>query len=253
MIQVPENTIIAIGDSPAFMGCHKHILESLAGNPRRDWFVKHAYHCLPLTVANQYGFAIKSLYTFRAIWDGGDEQRNVQIEILGGDGTTPEHQQPCQFVNSHFGMGTVTIQNRFVLRTPPGVNLMTINPPNIFVDGVHHMSGVIESDNLRRDFTFNLKLTRPNHPVTVNQGDYIGCVLPVPRYFQDRFQIQDGADVYQYDQLQNEHKTMLEFGVERRERDPAKPHGNGKRYFHGEDIWGNRFLDHQKTVRRPPK
>ena len=54
-------------------------------------------------------------------------------------------------------MGVVTIQNRFTFRTPPDVNLMTINPPNYWIDGIQHMTGVIETDNLRRDFTFNLK------------------------------------------------------------------------------------------------
>lgn len=251
MITVPDNTLVAISDVPEFAGCHKHIVESLAGKPRRDWFVNHAYHCLPLTIGNQYGFAIRSLYTFTATWEGGDHRDNVIVQILEGDGSTPEHKDPCQFVNSHFGMGTVTIQNRFTFRTPPGVNLITINPPNHFVDGLHHMTGVIETDNLRRDFTFNLKLTRPGHTVTINQGDWVGCVLPIPRYFQDQFVLASAEDIFSTEQIAEEQLTMKEFGNERRDRDPEKPGGNGKRYFRGEDVWENQFPDHQRTVRRP--
>lgn len=251
MIQIPENTLVAVADNPEFAGCHKYIVESLAGKPRREWFVKHAYHCLPLTIGNQYGFAIRSLYTFSATWHGGDHADSVEVNILAGDGRTPDHSSPCQFVKSHFGMGTVTIQNRFTFRTPPGVNLITINPPNHFVDGLHHMTGVIETDNLRRDFTYNLKLTRPGHTVTINQGDWIGCVLPVTRYFQDDFVLRGAEELFDADQIAAEQHTMQEFGVERSQRDPEKPGGNGKRYFRGEDVWGNQFPDHQRTVRRP--
>lgn len=250
MIQVPENNIVAIGEDSNFNGCHKYIIESLAGNQRRDWMSKHAYHCLPMIIANQYGFAVKSLYKFSATWDGGDGKNNVHVRILDGDGSTPKNKHPCQFVNSHFGMGTITIQNRFTLRTPSGVNLMTMNPPNTFIDGLHHIMGVIETDNLRRDFTFNLKLTRPNHQVIINKGDWIGCVLPIPRYFQDNFVVRDGTEIFDSEQIYNEQLTAQQFGKERREDDPKKRGGNGKRYFKGEDIWGNQFLNHQRTIKK---
>lgn len=250
MICVPDNNIVVYGDESKFNGCHKYIIESLEGKQRRNWFSKHAYHCLPMLIGNQYGFAIKSLYKFNAVWDGGDGSKNVNIEILDGDGKTPEHQNPCQFVSSHFGMGTITIQNRFVFRTPPGVNLMTIHPPNVFVDGLNHITAVIETDNLRRDFTFNLKLTRPNHKVTINKGDWIGCVLPIPRYFQDNFVISDSTEIFDNKEIYDEQMTAKTFGEERRKDDPKKRNGNGKRYFKGEDVWGNKFSDHQRIVKR---
>jgi hypothetical protein len=243
---VPDDTIVVMGDSPDFMGCHKYILEGLG--VKRDWFSEHAYRCLPLTIGNQYGIAVKSLYEFTAMWDGGGGPENVHINILDGDGTTEEHPLPCQTVSSHFGMGTVTVQNRFVFRTPPGVNLMTINPPNVFIDGIHHMTGVVETDNLRRDFTFNLRLTRQNRYVHVNIGDYIGCVLPIPRYYQDNFQVKDFSDLYGPEDLAEEHQVVEEFARERRENDPQKKHGNGRRYSQGQDVRGRKFLDHQKSV-----
>jgi hypothetical protein len=247
-IVVPENTIVALGDDPNFMGCHRHILE--VPGIKRDWFNDHAYRCLPLAIGNRYGIAVKSLYEFTAVWDGEDFAQSVRIDILDGDGTTPEHPYPCQTVSSHFGMGTITVQNRFVLRTPPGVNLMTISPPNYFIDGLHYMTGVVETDNLRRDFTFNLRLTRPNHTVHIRVGDYVGCVLPVPRYFQDSFEVRDAAILFDSETIAEEHEVAVEFAKEREGPDKLKKHGNGNRYLHGEDSRGNRFPDHQRTVFR---
>jgi len=154
-----------------------------------------------------------------------------------------------QTISSHFGMGTFTIQNRFTFRTPPGVNLMTINPPNHWIDGIQHMTGVVETDNLRRDFTFNLRITRKNEKIIINKGDYIGCVLPIPRYFVDGFSLKNFEDILTPEQILEEQQAMADFGDERRNLDRSKPHGNGRRYFNGEDVYGCPFSDHQKKIK----
>jgi len=243
MITVPENTIIAIPEHESYKDSVFQIVKPFKGNIKRSWFVDHAYWCLPLTVGNQYGFGIQSLRTFTILWNGGKGNHDVKVEFLDGNNTV--HQS----ISSHFGMGTVTIQNRFTFRTPPNVNLMTINPPNYWIDGIQHMTGVIETDNLRRDFTFNLKVTRPNHLIQINKGDFIGCVLPIPRYFVDSFELKHADEVLTVQEIAEEQQAMRDFGIERSTLDRNKPHGNGRRYFHGEDVYGNKFPDHQKRVR----
>jgi hypothetical protein len=245
MIKVPENKIITIPESDEFNNSNEIILKSLKGEIKRDWFINHAYFCLPLVIGNQMGFVIKSQKTFTVEWNGGDSQSDTKVAIID-EGDNPVHQS----ISSHFGMGTVTIQNRFTFRTPPGVNLMTINPPNHFIDGIHHMTGVVETDNLRRDFTFNLKVTRPNHKITINKGDYIGCIIPTPRYFIDGFELDTAENVLTKEEIQLERKAMSDHGIERSQVDVNKPHGNGRRYFNGEDVYGCPFLDHQKKINK---
>ena len=243
MIQVPENKIITICESSEFENSNEIIILPLKGENKRDWFINHAYFCLPLVIGNQMGFGIKSLKTFSVEWDGGDSPHNTKVQILD-KGDNPNHQH----INSHFGMGTVTIQNRFTFRTPPNINLMTINPPNHWIDGVQHMTGVIETDNLRRDFTFNLKITRKNEKIIINKGELIGCVIPTPRYFIDSFSLERGEDIFTKEQIEEERTAMKDFGIERSTVDRTKPHGNGRRYFNGEDVYGCPFHDHQKRI-----
>jgi hypothetical protein len=243
MIVVPNNKLVTIPENNDFIKSNELIIESLKGKFKRDWFIKHAYFCLPLVIGNQYGFGIKSLKTFKAIWNGGDSPSDTTVEILEEDVN-----KNYQSISSHFGMGTITIQNRFTFRTPPGVNLMTINPPNQFIDGVHHMTGVVETDNLRRDFTFNLKITRPNIEITINKGDYIGCVLPIPRHFVDEFELVNGYDIFTKEEIEEEQTAMRDFGIERATKDIHKPNGNGRRYFKGEDVYGCPFSDHQNKL-----
>jgi hypothetical protein len=245
MIRVPKGKIITITEKSEFENSNDIVLESLRGHLKRDWFVPHTYFCLPLVIGNQMGFVVKSLKTFTIEWNGGITPNDTEVEILD-NGEYPGY----QYITSHFGMGTVTIQNRFTFRTPSGVNLMTINPPNHFIDGIHHMTGVVETDNLRRDFTFNLKVTRPNHKIIINKGDYIGCVVPTSRYFVDGFDLEKAENILSKEEIELERKAMRDFGIERQTVDRENPHGNGRRYFNGEDVYSCPFPDHQKRINK---
>lgn len=249
MITVPDSNIVAISYIPEWE--KKEYLDmvfmSLKNHSKRDWFVDHAYHCLPLTIGNQYGFVVKSLWDFEAVWNGGNTKEDIYVEIKNEE---EEYARlaPLQSVQSHFGMGVITVQTAFTLRTPPNINLMTMNPPNSFVDGLYHMTGVIETDNLRRDFTFNLRITRQDFVIKVKKGDYIGCVIPYPRHFIDQYKLVAATDLYEKELIEEEQKCMADFGHERSNIDIHKKGKNGKRYWRGMDIYDNKFPDHQTSL-----
>lgn len=238
---------MAIPEQPIFNALPSQVVEPLKGHFKRDWFVQHAYLCPPLILGNEHGFIVKSLYNFRAKWNGGEWLDATEIEVLDENYEREKHQ--C--ITSHFGMGVVTIQNRFTFRTEPGVNLITINPPNFYIDGIQHMTGVIETDNLRRDFTFNLKITRLNEWVNISKGTPIGCVLPYPRHFIDKFEFKNALDVITPEEIATEQQVMRDFGKERAEVDMFKQNKVGRRYHNGEDVYGNKFREHQKRLDRP--
>jgi hypothetical protein len=219
--------------------------ESLVGNKWREWFSDHAYLCLPLTIGNQYGFVVKSNHAFDITWNGGRGIDATTVN-MGEDFNDDWHGQQ---IESHFGDGIVTIQNGFTLRTSDKINLMTINPPNYFIDGLAHMTGVVECDNLRRDFTFNLKLTRKDYTVSIKKGDWIGCFIPVPRYFVENHEMIDAKDYLSPKVIEEERQISKAFGEERMGDDLKKSHKAGRRYFNGEDVYDNKFTDHQKRIK----
>jgi hypothetical protein len=240
---IPENKILVI---PSHFDEEKidygQTMISLIGENKRDWFNSHFYYCLPLTIGNQYGFAIKSRKKFTAMWDGGISKDNTYVRIL-------EDQDPSQTVVSHFGSGIITIQNAFTLRTPPNINLMTVQPPNIFIPGLASMTGVIETDNLRRDFTFNLKITIPNFKISVNVGDIIAAFLPIPRNFVENFELDHVRNIFSDELHLEEIKAANEFGRQRGTEDKIKPHEAGRKYFKGLDYDDSEYIyNHQKTL-----
>ena len=241
--QVPKNVIALLLHDESYRSTVEDIISPLKGNKKRDWFTPHFYYCLPLVIGNQYGFIIKSLYDWTAFWDGNNNPYTVKIQIA--DDNPKGH----QFITNHFGSGIITIQNRFSIRTEPGVNLITINPPNYILPNLQNMTGVVETDNLRRDFTFNLKITTPDIPVTVKKGQPIAAFLPIPRYYVENFEIKIAEDIFSNDILQNEREMAQKFGKERSSVDLEKPHRAGRRYWNGEDADGIKFLDHQKKIK----
>lgn len=250
-IKVPDNRIVAVPYTPEFKGRQDEIFFNFNGMVNRSWFVEHAYRCLPLVMGNQHGFGVKSLYDFSVWWNGGEKTDDVKVAVH--DEEYYLQNSNLQSIKPHFGMGTITLQTAFSLRTPPNVSLITIDPPNVINDGLRNMMGVIETDNLRRDFTFNLRITRPNSLVTVKKGDIIAAVMPYPRLFIDNYKLVAPEEVFTEEEIKGEQEAARLFGVERSQEDVKKPHGVGRRYHRGEDIYGNKFkYPHQRNL-RPPK
>ena len=146
----------------------------------------------------------------------------------------------------------MTVQTAFALRTPPEVNLMTLQPPNQFIDGLQNLMGVVEADNLRRDFTFNLKITRPDHPIEIKVGDLLAAVLPIPRGFVEKFELIDAYERLSPETVAFEQQTARDFGREREEVDSKNKRGVGRRYFRGEDVYGQTFKYPHQQVLTPP-
>jgi len=241
--EVPENKILIVPSHPNKPTYHEHIIEPLIGNPKRDWFNSHFYYCLPLLIGNQHGFVIKSTRDFEITWDGSNDKiKDLNINFLNNDN------YQMQNFNDGFSTGILTIQNHFALKTPPGINLMTIQPPNMFIPGTVAMTGVIETDQIRRDFTFNLKVTIPNMTIRINKGDPLGAFIPVPRYFVDNFTIEHASEYFDENILQNEHNDLQELSRQRATDDREKPHESGRKYFNGEHAFGQPYSDHQKRL-----
>lgn len=241
---VPDNVIAIITQGDIFRNSVHDIVQPLLGNKKRDWFTPHFYFCLPLVIGNQYGFIIRSYYSWSAIWNGTSGTDAITINIENPD---PD---PHQLISSHFGSGIVTVQNRFHFRTPPGINLVTFNPPNFLMPDIQNLTGVIEADNLRRDFTFNLKITEPNKEIKISKGQPIAALFPIPRYFVDDFKIKIDNELFSDEVIRYERIMGSKFSYERRGPDTKKPHGAGRRYWKGEDADGNKFIDHQTRFKK---
>lgn len=244
-LEVPENTIAVVKTQDSVLD-YTDIVKSLIGHPTRDWFIKYASFCLPLTIANQYGFVITAQHDAELFWDGESIHLDVKSEAL-------YDYSSGQVYAVDFGPGVLTIDHTFLFRTPPGINLMAIQPPNYFIDGIQAMTGVIESDNLRRSFTFNLKITTPNKKIYIKKGDWLAAFIPIPRGFVDSFKMVPAEEIFSSDIINNEVAANKALGWQRKSHkdfggDMTKINDSGRRYFKGVHADDSPYKNHQKRI-----
>ena len=122
--------------------------------PTRDWMDAfsnhHAYRCLPLAIANTYGWQLLLPVDVTAEWNGGMGVGDIIVKC-------PHKHQAV----SHFKRGVITFDVGYIFRTSPGYHLLVTGPSNTFKDGIAPMTAVVETDWLPYTFTFNYQFTRP--------------------------------------------------------------------------------------------
>ena len=206
-------------------------------DPKRDWFDSNFYRCLPLAIGNRYGFVIKTEVDVEVLWNGGNGIDDVIITYPNG---YDENNPPAPAAVSNFGYGIVSFFPPFILRTPSGVNLMTMNPINYDLDNAFNLTGVVESDNLRMAFPLNLKIKNPNVPAKFKAGTPLGSIIPIPRYYADSFELKKAEEMFSsstiYEEVQTDYYSLLK---------TQSSDGYTKDYMLGRDIYGNKFPDHQ--------
>ncbi len=134
---------------------------------------RYAYRCLPLVIANQAGWILRSPTAFSVRWNGGPRLQDLRLWFPRGC----KDERIC----SHFGAGILTIAMPYLFRTPPGVNLWVKGPANLIKDGIQPLEGVVETDWSGFTFTMNWKCTRPNHRIHFVAGEPICMLVPLPR------------------------------------------------------------------------
>jgi hypothetical protein len=131
----------------------------------RDWmddtYNKHAYQCLPMTVANVYGWEIVMEEDLVVQWDGG----NTPPAILSGEVTSSGR---VQAISSIIGM--ISINMGWVINTEDGYNTWVTGSPNYFVDGATPLTATLPSYWWPDESQMNWKITKIGEPVTFAAG-----------------------------------------------------------------------------------
>ena len=143
---------------------------------RRSWMDafpdRHAYRCLPLSMANSYGWELLCTHDFAMIWNGGPDRQDLRFKPLDG--------MPYldHFVCSNFSHGIATFHTGYIFRTDPGTALMATGPLNAPKHGAAPLSGLIETSWLPYPFTMNWQMTAPGR-VEFRKGEPFCTLVPV--------------------------------------------------------------------------
>lgn len=213
----------------------------------RDWMdaahQRFPYRCLPLAIANQGGWVLKSPAGFRAYWYGGSAKQDVELRFDG---------PPDVRISSHFGVGTITFTIPYLFRTPPGINLWVKGPSNWVKDGIQPLEGVVETDWLASTFTMNWKITRVCEWVRFDRGEPFCMIVPVPRGLAESL-IPRRVPIASEPELKKQYDAWLEsrqgflHGLAVQDPEAVK-RGWQKDYFQGRTPDGKEFAAHQTRL-----
>jgi hypothetical protein len=209
---------------------------------------RFANRCLPILIANQYGWIIYNPRRLTATWDGSPTLEGLHVVF----------EEPCSnpYASSHFGHGILTFSIGRLFRTPPGYNLHVRGPANWPKDGIAPLEGIVETDWSYATFTMNWKMTRPGQPVTFEVDEPIAMVLPVKRGEIERFRPEihplsiDPAWASGYREW-TDSRSQFNAALRAGEAD-AVAVGWQRHYFLGVTLEGKHEPEHQTSVSLAP-
>lgn len=147
-------------------------------SPTREWMdsfmSRHPYRCLPLAIANAYGWDVLCPCDLQATWKGGPDASDIRIKALDG------YPHLDHVAVSNFTRGILTFHLGYIFRTSPGWQLIATGPLNEPKPRIAPLSGVIETDWLPYPFTMNWQFTREG-TVRFAKDEPICRIFPVPQ------------------------------------------------------------------------
>lgn len=138
---------------------------------------KAALRCLPLAIANQAGWIIRSPCAFKARWVARKPEPSSLVISF------PDKKDEARYAGriiTNFGSGIITFALPWLFRTSEGIGIWVHGPGNDVRGDVVPLEGLVETDWSPSPFTMNWKITKPKVDVWFREGEPICRITPFP-------------------------------------------------------------------------
>jgi hypothetical protein len=221
---------------------YENAMDLIPSKPTREWMDnsinKNPYRCLPLLMANSYGWSIVSSAEFVAEWNGGQRKEDITIENISGNNPAI----------SHFGEGVLTWHTGYLFRTEFPYGIYATGSPNEIFQNVVCLSGIVETHWLPFPFTMNWRFTTPGK-TRVKQGDVIAHVYPIKLDIFDEVETEVRM-IAENPELQAQYNSWSQSRREFLDK-PRKHTEWQKNYFKGKDLDGKNINEHFTNINAP--
>lgn len=157
---------------------HQQSPEIVQSRLKRDWmddtYNKHAYRCLPLSMANVNGWEIVLQRDIAVVWDGGQSVPR----IIGGDSHADRTVANCNKI------GMIDFHLGWAFGTEDGYSTWLGGSPNFFVDGAEPLSALIPSFWWPDEVQMSWRLTTPGKEVLFPKGMPFAFFFIIPTTLQ---------------------------------------------------------------------
>ena len=140
---------------------------------KRDWmdetFDKHAYHCLPVSLANTLGWALSYPEDIIAVWDGTRGPEKEHVKIISGS----------KYASCDNGNGTIRINTGLIFETDEQTSIMMYQPPNMFIPHGQAMTTVISSGWYKKIAPVVWRIDEPNVEFVIKANQPFITFMPI--------------------------------------------------------------------------
>ena len=140
---------------------------------KREWMDKtyegHAYHCFPVSLANQLGWFISFPEDITFIWDGISDSIPDHVKILSGE----------KYAYSGRANGTISFNTGLMFNTKENITILSMPVPNLFIDGATPFTTLLNTSFFAGELPCALMITKPNKIITIKAGTPIIAIIPI--------------------------------------------------------------------------
>jgi hypothetical protein len=209
----------------------------------REWMdatlMRFAYHCLPLSIANQAGWVVTCPLAFTATWDGKG------VDFAADDPAEAARWAP--FIGERAGLGIVSFRLPYAFTSDPALALLLRGPTNWVLPGAFPLDGYVATGEGEARPTMDWKLAEAGRPVRFERDMPIGLLVPIPADL-----LEDAVPrIVPIEAVPEVEGPYRRWAESRRSflDDPIRKDGDWQKdYFHGKTLDGERASGHKTRL-----
>jgi hypothetical protein len=140
---------------------------------KREWMdntpEKHAYRCMPISLANTLGWGISFPVDISFIWDGIDDSSDSHVKILKGE----------KYCTTQRGNATISFNTYLTIQTDDEITTLITPVPNYFNKNAQCYTSLISTSFYKSMMPVAWKITEPNIEITIPAGMPVATLIPI--------------------------------------------------------------------------
>lgn len=140
---------------------------------KRDWMdqtsEKHAYQCMPISLANTLGWAISFPEDISFIWDGISNSSDSHVKVIKGN----------RFCSTARANATISFNTFLKFKTDQNITTLIMPVPNYFNENAQCFTTLISTSFYDSMLPIAWKILKPNIEINITAGTPIAVIIPI--------------------------------------------------------------------------
>ena len=175
---------------------------------KRKWMDKtdnkHAYQCMPVSLANTLGWAISFPEDISFIWDGICDTQDSHIKIIKGH----------RYCSTARANATVSFNTYLTFKTDENITMLAMPVPNDFNENAQCFTTLISTSFYKSMLPIAWRILKPNVEITIPAGNPVAVVMPISLTELQNFEV-DVQNASMLEKYKNEIQENLEYVKEK--------------------------------------